>query len=231
MTSETPAPRADRAFLEKSLAEIPKRYSPVAHVVSTSSIGLCGLALAILMVDSFGGTELATVLVMVTVANLVEWIAHKEMLHKRRRYWEVLYDQHTPMHHRMYREASMAVGSRQEWRFVLMPARGVLGIAILGIPIALAAYLLFGADIGWTVIATIAIYVSSYEVLHLAYHMPDGNPLWGNRLVRALSRHHARHHDPKLMQKYNFNVTLPLWDWILGSFAPKREELKNTEDA
>lgn len=224
MTSENPAPRADEAFLKKSLEAIPKRYSPVAHFVSTSSIGLGGLALAFAMVDSFGVAELTTVLVMVVVANLVEWIAHKEMLHKRRRYWEVLYDQHTPMHHRMYREASMAVGSRQEWRFVLMPAKGVFGIAVLGIPIALAAYRLFGADIGWTVIATVAMYVSAYEVLHLAYHMPDGNPLWGNRLVRALSRHHARHHDPKLMQKYNFNVTLPLWDWILRSRAPKRTE-------
>lgn len=222
MTSVSTPKRADAAFLEEKLAEIPRRYSPVLHFASTSSIGLGGIALAYMMVESFGLAELGTVIAMVVVANLVEWIAHKEMLHKRRRYWEVLYEQHTVMHHRMYREDSMAVGSRKEWAFTLMPAKGVFGIAVLGIPIALVMSLAFGPDIGWVAMATIAGYVSAYEILHLSYHLPWRNPVM-RFLVGALSRHHARHHHPPLMQKYNMNVTIPLWDWILGTMAPKAE--------
>jgi sterol desaturase/sphingolipid hydroxylase (fatty acid hydroxylase superfamily) len=37
--------------------------------------------------------------------------------------------------------------------------------------------------------------------------------------VRILRRHHAIHHDPRLMQRYNFNVTVPLWDWVRGTIV------------
>jgi hypothetical protein len=223
MTSASGPKRADAEFLEEKLAEIPRYYSPVLHFMSTSSIGIGGIALAAVMVESFGWGEFTVVIAMVVIANLVEWIAHKEMLHKKRRYWEVLYEQHTVMHHRMYREDSMAVGGRKEWAFTLMPAKGVLGVAILGIPIALTMSMLFGPDVGWVALATIAGYVSAYEVLHLSYHLT-----WKSRtmrfLVGALSRHHARHHHPPLMRNYNMNVTIPLWDWILGTMAPKPEK-------
>ena len=29
------------------------------------------------------------------------------------------------------------------------------------------------------------------------------------------------HHDPKLMQRWNMNVTVPLWDWVRGTVADK----------
>jgi sterol desaturase/sphingolipid hydroxylase (fatty acid hydroxylase superfamily) len=61
------------------------------------------------------------------------------------------------------------------------------------------------------------LYVLSYEWLHLAYHLPQDTVLGRNPLVRVLARHHARHHDPRLMQKWNFNVTVPLWDWVRGT--------------
>ena len=28
---------------------------------------------------------------------------------------------------------------------------------------------------------------------------------------------HAMHHTPELMQRWNFNVTVPLADWLLGT--------------
>jgi sterol desaturase/sphingolipid hydroxylase (fatty acid hydroxylase superfamily) len=112
-----------------------------------------------------------------------------------------------------------------------MPTRGVVGIAILGIPMALAALQLFGADVGWAVLCTIALYATSYEVLHLCFHLPKKHPIAGLSLIRKLSRHHARHHDTKLMKKWNFNVTLPLWDWILRTIAPKNASENDSSDA
>ena len=38
-----------------------------------------------------------------------------------------------------------------------------------------------------------------------------------------LRRHHALHHDPKLMQKWNFNVSLPLWDLVRGTIAREQD--------
>ncbi len=41
------------------------------------------------------------------------------------------------------------------------------------------------------------------------------------RIIRALRTHHARHHDPRLMQRWNFNVTVPLFDAVMGTIAPR----------
>ena len=72
-------------------------------------------------------------------------------------------------------------------------------------------------------------YASMYEVTHLSYHLQSD--IWVMRIpilghvLRALSRHHARHHDVRLMQKWNFNVTVPLWDFFLGTHYPRRKPL------
>jgi len=60
-------------------------------------------------------------------------------------------------------------------------------------------------------------YVVSYEWLHLSYHLPADSRVGQSRLVRWLRRSHAMHHTPELMQKWNFNVTFPVWDWVRGS--------------
>ena len=66
-------------------------------------------------------------------------------------------------------------------------------------------------------------YVVSYEWLHLSYHLPPESFIGRLWLVRVLKKHHATHHDPQLMQKWNFNVTIPLWDLVRGTIyrAPK----------
>jgi len=57
--------------------------------------------------------------------------------------------------------------------------------------------------------------VLSYEWLHLSYHLPPESRVGRLRPIRALCRHHALHHDPRLMQRWNFNVTVPFWDWVM----------------
>lgn len=35
-----------------------------------------------------------------------------------------------------------------------------------------------------------------------------------------LRTHHTRHHELARMEKGNFNVSFPLWDWLLGTMLP-----------
>jgi len=51
-----------------------------------------------------------------------------------------------------------------------------------------------------------------YELSHLSYHLPETTWIGRRRVIRWLREHHARHHDPRLMQKWNFNVTIPVFD-------------------
>ena len=66
-------------------------------------------------------------------------------------------------------------------------------------------------------VASVVLYVLSYEWLHLAYHLPQDRWLARTALVRTLRRHHQLHHAPHLMHRWNFNVTVPLWDWVRGT--------------
>lgn len=221
--------RPGAEFLAEELAKVPQRYSPLLHLAVTASIGLAAWTAGWIAVEDFRWPHALTAAAVFLFSNLVEWCAHKGLLHKRRKPFEILYDQHTPRHHMFYRHGSMAVASRKEWIFVLMPRRGVLGIATLAIPLALALGALFGAEHGWVVFMTAGSYASIYEVTHLCYHLRHDHwvmriPVIG-RALRWLSRHHARHHHVQLMQKWNFNVTVPLWDVILGTHYPRKKPL------
>ena len=66
-------------------------------------------------------------------------------------------------------------------------------------------------------LATCMFYTVSYEWLHLSYHLPPDSFVGRRWLVRVLRRHHATHHTPELMQRWNFNVPLPLWEFLRGT--------------
>lgn len=205
------------AFLAEQLALVPPGYSPVAHLSISAGIGLAAVLAGYFSIDVFHWPHLAVAATFFVLANLVEWWAHKHLLHRRQRFLEPLYDQHVPRHHVFYVESRMAVASRREWGFVLMPKRGVLAIAVMAIPLALLVWAIFGSDYGWVAIMTVGSYASFYEVTHLCYHLPKEHFLQRIGLIRWLSRHHARHHNQSLMNKWNFNVTVPLWDFLLGT--------------
>jgi hypothetical protein len=208
------------AFRAELLTRIPRWYSPVGHLLGTTGVGVAATAIAIARIHGLTWPQLLAVPITVVAANFFEWWAHKNVLHRRRRLFGYLYEQHTPMHHRLYREEDMAVRDRRELKFVLMPAMGVLGIVLSASPIAIAVGLLVSPNAGWLTLMTQALYVVSYELTHLSYHLPPDH--WVRRIgfIRRLAAHHARHHDPRRMQRWNFNVTLPLADWVLGTSAP-----------
>jgi sterol desaturase/sphingolipid hydroxylase (fatty acid hydroxylase superfamily) len=68
----------------------------------------------------------------------------------------------------------------------------------------------------------------SYEWLHLSYHLPKESFIGRLGIVALLREHHRRHHDPRLMKRWNFNVTVPVFDWIRGTvWSPEREAARD----
>jgi sterol desaturase/sphingolipid hydroxylase (fatty acid hydroxylase superfamily) len=49
-------------------------------------------------------------------------------------------------------------------------------------------------------------------------------------LIRVLKRHHQTHHNLALMNDYNFNITFPIWDGIMGT-AYRQSRREKTEEA
>lgn len=213
--------RSRERFRAEALANVPRWYSPWLHLAGTTGVGLCAIAVALPRLHQLTLLELSTVPIVLFVANVGEWHAHRNLLHRRWRPLATLYDQHTARHHRIYRYGDLQIRGFRELRFVLIPPTGVLAIVLAATPAAALAGWVFGANVGWLFLLTAALYVVGYEISHLAYHLPQESFIGRLRLVRVLREHHALHHDPRLMQRYNMNVTIPLADYLFKTMAPR----------
>jgi len=200
----------------KAIEEIPWWYSPWVHLAFPSLVGAAVIAAAIALLADLALWQLVAIPVGFVLANAVEWRAHKKVLHRRTWYAPVLYDQHTPKHHQIYTTESMAIRDPRELRLVLIPAYGILLILLSSAPMTYLLWL-WQPNLALLWLASNTFYVLSYEWLHLAYHAPAGSFAARNTWIAKLRRHHAVHHDLELMQAWNFNVTLPLWDWLAGT--------------
>jgi hypothetical protein len=208
-----------REIRARLLDEIPSSYSPFLHLAATTGIGVLLLALGIYGVHALHAVELLAIPVTVLFANAFEWRAHKDLMHRLREPLGFLYRRHTPQHHAVYVESDMAIRSSRELKLVLIPAWGVGGIVVTLAPFAALMGWLTTANAGWLVLVTAGLYMVGYELSHLSYHLPEESFVGRIALVRVLRRLHARHHDPRLMHRWNFNVTIPLFDWLHGTIA------------
>lgn len=221
---ELPLPREQRdAFRAKLMARTPRWYSPYWHLGLTSVFGVAVVIAALATVRALHPLELLTILASFLISNATEWRAHKDLLHQRSPIAPVLYDRHTPIHHVLFVTEDMEVREPGEWRMVLIPPYGVMLIAVANAPLAAGIRLAGYPNIAALFLASNVAYVVMYEWLHLAYHLPQQSWVGRLGLVRALRRHHAIHHDPRLMQRYNFNVTIPLWDLVRRTYVGASE--------
>ena len=224
-------PAAERDALRARLLNKPGFYSPWLHLAVPSVFGLSAIAAAVMLLQQVTLLELLTVPVTWLAANITEWRAHKYILHRRNPIAPVLYDKHTPEHHMVYVTHDMAMRSNDEFRLVLIPAYGIM-LVFLAMLVPASIMWLFGLhNVAALFVATTMGYVLGYEWLHLAYHLPPDSFIGRLSIIARLRHHHAVHHHPRLMQKWNFNVTVPLWDWVRGTIVSAEEERRVTSQS
>ena len=199
------------------LARVPRWYSPWGHLAIPALSGIAVLALALSRIEDLRAWQLAFVPLFLALGNAVEWHAHRDLLHRRTWPLDVLYERHTPQHHAIYHSEDMYIRDFRELKFVLLPAYGVLALVLVTSPVTAALWLAGQPNLAMLWVASVVFYILTYEWFHLAYHMPADGPIGRLRVTRWLRRHHQRHHAPPLMQRWNFNVTLPLWDHLRGT--------------
>jgi hypothetical protein len=205
-------------FRAELLARIPRWYSPAAHVILPALAALAIAAFAISRIHDLRLWQLAFVPVFLVIGNAIEWHAHRGLLHRRTRFLESLYVHHTPQHHALYVSDAMPIRSARELKFVLLPAYGILSILASTSPIVIFFFAIGQPNLAALWVASAVAYLLSYEWLHLAYHLPESSRIGRLPVIQRLRRHHQLHHVPVLMQRWNFNVTVPLWDVVRGSF-------------
>lgn len=215
---ETPLSLERRTALRNELlAETPSYYVPWMHLFVPSLFGIVAIGLALSQLHAVSAWELLTVPAVYLFANAFEWWIHGAALHRRHPLAPVLYDQHTPKHHMLYLTEDMAIRDRREYRLVLIPAFGLF-LIIVGQLFAWYVLTRLGfPNVACLYAATAIAYAVSYEWLHFSYHLPHQHPVARNPIIKRLARHHAVHHDPRIMQRWNMNVTVPLMDHVMGT--------------
>jgi hypothetical protein len=212
--------RYDRASCaerrQHNIEQTPYWYNPWFHLTVPSLIGLTLIYFAASKLQDVVWWEYLLIPLFWMLSNNFEWRAHKYLLHRRFYPFEEIYRRHIE-HHGIYTHEDMSMRDRREYRLVLLPALGVLLIFVGLCLIGGLLYAFTSLNITALYLITTIGYVLSYEWLHLSYHLPEDHPVGKLSLIQTLKRHHQLHHAPRLMQMWNFNVTVPLWDLLRGT--------------
>jgi hypothetical protein len=208
----------------KIVAEIPEWYRPAVHLAIPTVLGL-GVAIAAgLFLKNVTWIDALALPITLFLGFGFEWRAHKDVLHQRRPGLNVIYERHELKHHVIYTDEDMAMRSPRELWLILMPAYAIVLVFVLVAPLAgLVAWLTSVNSAMFVLIASMWFFLS-YEWLHMSYHLPETSFIGRSALIGKLRELHRRHHEPRLMKRWNFNVTIPVFDVIHRTIWTRERE-------
>lgn len=130
----------------------------------------------------------------------------------------MFYKRHTGDHHSFFSETHLVPESHKDWRVTLFPSWLVVVMSIFASSLGLVTARIFGEPWGLILSASLVIGYLSYEFFHFCDHLPANHFLTKLPWIGHMRQLHKLHHRRDLMHSRNFNVTLPLMDWIMGTF-------------
>jgi hypothetical protein len=151
------------------------------------------------------------------VANVVEYLVHRHLMHRDTRLLHAMFERHTLRHHRYFTREDIEVATRDDLHAVLFPPVLLFFFAAVALGVAASVGLMFGRAAGLLFFALALAYYLAYEVLHLLAHWPQRGGVTRSALLRRLLRHHRLHHAPQIMNQGNYNIVFPLGDWLFGT--------------
>lgn len=193
-------------------------YSGPAHLTLTVGSTLVVMLASILMLDHVRPLEWLTIPITFLYGNLVEYLGHRGPMHRKKRFFGLIYQRHALEHHNFFTEEDTTFDSPRDYYAVLFPPIMLaFFFGCFAFPVGIILYLLLTPNVAFLFVLTSAGYFLNYELLHFAYHMDERSRVGRLPFMRALRRHHIIHHDRRLMARYNFNITYPIFDIVFGT--------------
>lgn len=213
---------AREKFRAKYRAGVSKNYSGFLHLF-TVLIGASTLIwLGVSQLVDFHWTQLWFVVAVYIIYNWCEWASHKYWGHEKTKLFKFFYQRHTGDHHTFFVDHAMEYEMILDWRVVIFPVALLVATAVLfALPAGAVSWFVLGGNYGALAFITVICCYLAYEVLHFSYHLQRGSlPERIFRMIPGwtyLRLFHTVHHNRHLMAEGNFNITLPLMDWLLGT--------------
>lgn len=199
-------------------AGISRHYSGWLHGGFVFGVGGAEMLYCFLQVSDPATWHFLLIPAALLFTNVGEYVAHRELGHKKRRWAKLFYSRHTGDHHSFFTHQDYLIDSSRDLRVVLFPAFLLVAVsALVAAPLGLLLGWLLAPSAGWLFAGSLLLGYLFYELVHLCDHLPDGHPLTQLPVFRQLREHHRLHHDPANATSRNFNVTLPITDWLLGT--------------
>lgn len=211
-------------FRARYRADMNPRYSGWLHGAFVFGVGGVLMLYCLAQIAQLQWTHLPLALLALFIANVGEYMAHRQLGHVKRPIGKLFYKRHTGDHHNFFTHDDYLIDNSRDLRVVLFPAFLLVAVAFgIALPFGLGAAWLFGDDAGWLFAGALLFNYLFYEFIHLCDHLPADKAITRWPLVRQLREHHRLHHDPQHAREVNFNVTLPITDWLLGTLyrAPR----------
>jgi hypothetical protein len=200
--------------------EISPRYRGLIHLAFTLTFGLGGIAWCVSRIHAPTALEWLAVPQTFLYANFAEYWGHRIPMHRPIRGLGLVYRRHAGQHHRFFTHEAMELESTRDLKAVLFPPLLVsFFITAFAVPAGLLIAWLTTTNVAYLFVATALAFFLNYEVLHLAYHLPESHPVARLPGIARLRRLHHTHHDQKLMTSRNFNITYPICDVIFRTLA------------
>jgi len=193
-------------------------YQGWLHMAFTVSMASAICIACLMQLTHVTALEWSTVPLTFLYVNLVEYLGHRGVMHRLRAGLGLVYERHACQHHVFFTDQDMQFDDTRDFKVVLFPPVLVTFFLLgFGTPAVLLLGWIATSNVAWLFGATAVAYFLNYELLHFSYHLPPQH--WIARLpgMRLLRRLHTRHHDQALMNKYNFNITYPIADWLMGT--------------
>ncbi len=195
-----------------------ERYSGSLHLAATLVVTVSVVAFCAAMLGYVTALEWLTVPVVFLYANLSEYLGHKGPMHHPTRFLRLIYERHTLEHHSFFTQDATTIETAKDFKAIMFPPIMLFFFfGCFALPVGVLVYFLLSPNVAFLLVITSTLYFLNYELLHLAYHLnPDGR-IAQLPFMNTLRRHHTLHHDQRLMNKYNFNITYPICDLLFGT--------------
>ena len=213
---------AREKFRAKYRAGVSQSYSGILHLLTVVFGASALIWWGVSQLVDFHWTQLWFVVALYVVYNWCEWASHRYWGHEKTKLFKFFYQRHTGDHHTFFVDRAMEYEMVLDWRVVIFPVALLVATTVaFSIPAGLVSWFIFGGNYGYLAFITVTCCYFAYEVLHFSYHLPRGSVT--ERIFRLipgwtyLRLFHTVHHNRHLMAEGNFNITLPLTDWLLGT--------------
>lgn len=160
------------------------------------------------------------------ILNLIEYVLHRYPMHKKTKGLEFLFD-HVTVHHNFYNNEKFYYENSRDFMAVFLPF--LYSIFISGLILSISSVVYFISDLNNALFFGLVSYgyYMLYEVMHFCSHTKKDSFVKKIPFMAYLSQFHLDHHQAKHMSKINFNITFPIFDFILNTNLKKskREEI------